>query len=70
MTTRSEPLLPAAGSEVRTACGGLAKFTSDSPRTLLKDRWVFFCLPTCLQEFEQNPVTSCYTAQIAHLGKD
>ena len=70
MKTRSKPLLPSPGSDIRTACGGLAKFAPDSPRALDKDNWVFFCLPTCLQEFEQNPVTSCYAAQMVHQGKD
>ena len=64
MTTRSEPPLPAPGSEIRTACGGLAKFEPDSPRALHKDDWVFFCLPTCLQEFEQDPASSCYASQL------
>jgi hypothetical protein len=43
----------------------LTKFKSDSPRALQKDRWVFFCLAVCLQEFEQDPAASCYAGQIA-----
>jgi len=65
MVARSQPPLPAPGSEVKTACGGLTKFIAASPRALHKDRWVFFCLAVCLQEFEQNPAASCYAGQIA-----
>ncbi len=65
MAARSLPPLPAPGSEVKTACGGLTKFISDLPRALHKESWVFFCLAVCLQEFEQNPAASCYAGQIA-----
>lgn len=65
MAAESLPTLPAPGSEVKTACGGLTKFMADSPRALQKDRWVFFCLAVCLQEFEQNPAASCYAGHIA-----
>jgi hypothetical protein len=64
MKSRSDPPLPAPGSEIKTACGGLARFSADSPRILLKDRWIFFCLATCLEEFEQDPASSCYASQL------
>jgi hypothetical protein len=64
MTAAPQPPLPLPGREVRTACGGLAKFAPDSPRILYNERWVFFCLPVCQQEFKQNPATSCYGPQI------
>jgi hypothetical protein len=64
MKTRSNSSLPASGSEIKTACGGLARFSADSPRILHKEQWIFFCLATCLEEFEQDPASSCYASQL------
>jgi YHS domain-containing protein len=58
--------LPAIGEEITTACGDTDKFTTNTPRALYKEKWVFFCTPLCQQEFTDDPGSSCYASQIDH----
>ena len=60
---RSNPL-PPAGSEVTTACGGKTRLSSDTPHAIYNEKWVFFCLPACKQEFDKDPASSCLAEQI------
>jgi YHS domain-containing protein len=60
---RSKPL-PLTGSEVNTACGGRTHFSSDTPHAIYNEKWVFFCLPACKEEFDRNPASSCLAEQI------
>jgi hypothetical protein len=59
MSVSQEPPLPRPGSVVTTACRGFMHFQSDTPNAVYRGRRVFFCLPTCLKSFEENPKTSC-----------
>ncbi|OGO41631.1 MAG: hypothetical protein A2W36_06725 [Chloroflexi bacterium RBG_16_58_14] len=61
---RSIPL-PHPGSEVNTACGGKTHISPYTPRVVYNGKWVFFCLPTCKQEFDRDPAFSCLAEQIA-----
>jgi len=65
MSVRRSIPLPYSGREVYTACGGKAHFAPDTPRAVYDGKWVFFCLPTCKQEFDKDPASSCLAEQIA-----
>jgi YHS domain-containing protein len=64
MSTESSLPLPATGEEITTACGDTDKFAANTPRALYQEKWVFFCTPLCLQEFTDEPGSSCYASQI------
>ncbi|OGO62933.1 MAG: hypothetical protein A2Z45_05690 [Chloroflexi bacterium RBG_19FT_COMBO_55_16] len=64
MGVRGSIPLPYSGIEVNTACGGKAHFAPDTPRAVYDGKWVFFCLPTCKQEFDKDPASSCLSEQI------
>lgn len=59
MTASDQSALPPLGSQVMTACGGMTDLEVDTPGALYRGRWVFFCLNSCLQEFEEDPQSSC-----------
>jgi hypothetical protein len=60
--------LPNPGSEVTTACGGQIRFEPETPYSLYRDKRVFFCLPACKKDFDQDAKSSCLAWQIALEG--
>jgi YHS domain-containing protein len=55
--------LPAPGQVVQTACGGLVKFSPETPRSPYKGRWLYFCLPICQHNFHQDATSSCLSEE-------
>jgi YHS domain-containing protein len=51
--------LPVIGSDITTACGTPEKYTPDTPRAFYQGRWIYFCTPSCVQDFVQDPQNSC-----------
>lgn len=63
MNDKKDNALPKIGSSIYSACGGPMTFNNDTSRALYQDRWVFFCLPSCKDDFNKDPATSCLDAQ-------
>lgn len=59
---------PLHGSEVTTACGGIVRLETNTPSALYKDEVVYFCLPICKADYEDNPQSSCLAAKIFSEG--
>jgi hypothetical protein len=55
---RSNPQ-PISGSIVITACGGRLNYSVDTPSAFFRGEAVFFCLPICKTDYENDPYTSC-----------
>ena len=55
---------PLPGTEVYTACGGIVQYMSNTPSAVYKEEVVYFCLPICKADYEDNPKTSCLAARI------
>jgi YHS domain-containing protein len=49
---------------VRTACGGLVKYSASTPCVKFRGQRVFFCLPVCKADFENDPMSSCMAVHI------
>jgi hypothetical protein len=58
MSVEKEPQLPEIGQTIKTACGTKENFIVNTPRVLHEGRWLFFCIPSCQQEFIQDPANS------------
>lgn len=50
---------PSLGTEVMTACGGFVHLNEGTPRAIYAGQTIYFCLPICKKDFEQDPATSC-----------
>jgi len=59
MSFQAEIPLPETGALVTTACRGCIRFDIDTPHAVYREQRVYFCLPLCLEDFEQNPEHSC-----------
>ncbi|MGW8224560.1 MAG: hypothetical protein ACWGOY_02440 [Anaerolineales bacterium] len=55
--------LPVVGSQIITACGSVERFLAETPHALHEGQWIFFCTPTCMREFVQDPDNSCLVGQ-------
>ncbi len=50
---------PIPDAIVITACGGRINYTDDTPSALFRGEAVYFCLPICKTDYENDPSTSC-----------
>jgi hypothetical protein len=51
--------LPTRREIVITACGGRINYTGDTPWALFQGQQVYFCLPFCKTDYENDPNDSC-----------
>lgn len=47
------------GTLVHTACGGVVQYTPSASCVHIDEQVVFFCLPGCKSDFEEDPDHSC-----------
>lgn len=59
MSDNAQPPIAALGSVVPTACQGLMRFEAGTPNAVYRDQRIYFCLPSCLKSFQDDPKTSC-----------
>jgi len=50
---------PDVGTEVRTACGGVAVYTPSLPWAMYRGKVVYFCMSACKADFDRDPASSC-----------
>ncbi|HEY5670369.1 MAG TPA: hypothetical protein VIS10_10255 [Anaerolineales bacterium] len=55
---------PKSGSPVYTACKGIIFYEDDTPTAVFGERRLYFCLPSCLRAFQEDPKTSCLADEI------
>ncbi len=46
---------PREGDAIPVACGGVIKFSEDTPWAVYRGAVVAFCTPACKREFEKDP---------------
>ncbi len=59
---------PMPGKIVITACGGRINYTADTPWALFQGQPVYFCLPICKTDYEDDPFTSCLASRLLDLS--
>ncbi len=64
MSVLHDPPLPKIGDSVTTACKGLIFYEADTPTVLSRGQRIYFCLPSCLKAFQDDPETSCLADDI------
>ena len=64
MNAPKDSSLPKVGTAVTTACRGFILFEENTPSTVYRERRIFFCLPSCLKAFQEDPKTSCIAVDI------
>lgn len=70
MNMEKDPQLPVIGQTIKTACGTKEEFMENTPRVLHEGRWLFFCIPSCQEEFIQDPASSsCLAGHPSDEGK-
>ena len=47
-----------------TACGAMIRITPDTPHILYRDEVVYFCGCDCMEQYEQDPLSSCLAARL------
>ena len=60
--------VPDVGTPVRTACGGMVNYSPATPCVKFRGQRVFFCLPVCKTDFENDPETSCMAIRIQEMN--
>jgi hypothetical protein len=68
-TEQYEPVHPAYGTIVQTACGGTATFGPKTPWAIYHGKVIYFCLSACRADFDRNPETSCLAARLGEFKK-
>jgi len=59
-----DPLLPLPETPVTTACRGFILYDKNTPTEVYRGRRIYFCLPSCLKAFQEDPKTSCLAGDI------
>jgi hypothetical protein len=59
---------PKSGAIVITACGGRINYSTDTPCACFRGEAVYFCLPICKKDYENDPYTSCLAASLLDSG--
>ena len=65
--TACEAETPDTGTPVRTACGGIVRYSPATPCVKFRGQRVFFCLPACKEDFERDPLSSCMAIRIQEM---
>lgn len=60
--------MPKPGEIVVTACGGRLNYSTDIPWALFQGQPVYFCLPICKTDYEDDPNTSCLASRLLDFG--
>jgi YHS domain-containing protein len=67
MTADGPAPIAGLGRPVTTACGGRVELSPNTSRAVYHGKWIYFCLPDCLRQFESDPTASCLAE---HLQSD
>jgi hypothetical protein len=55
---------PEIGAIVITACGGRVNYSADTPCDVFRGETVYFCLPICKKDYQNDPFTSCLASRL------
>lgn len=55
-----------SGIPITTACGGTTTLTRATPSTQYKGQTYFFCMQSCKELYEKEPLNSCLAAKLLH----
>jgi hypothetical protein len=58
------------GAVVVAACGGRINYTADTPCDLFRGETVYFCLPICKTDYQNDPLTSCLASRLLNSNSD
>jgi hypothetical protein len=61
---------PEQGAFVITACGGRINYSADTPCDLFRGETVYFCLPICKTDYQNDPLTSCLASRLLNFNLD
>jgi hypothetical protein len=61
---------PEKGAIVITACGGRMNHSTDTPCDLFRGETVYFCLPICKTDYQNDPFTSCLASRLMDSNPD
>jgi hypothetical protein len=61
---------PERGAIVITACGGRINYSADTPCDLFRGETVYFCLPICKTDYQNDPFTSCLASRLMDSNPD
>ena len=58
------------GAIVITACGGRINYSDDTPCDVFRGETVYFCLPICKTDYQNDPLTSCLASRLMDSNLD
>jgi YHS domain-containing protein len=64
MNSRQPSAPPPEGRQVITACGARVMLNYGTPFTNFHGETVYFCGPSCLQLYEEDPLSSCLASRL------